>query len=232
MSEIPGLKKGEFGFEGKLVIDSWARYQTRNGAYGAISSDEQSQGICRISTGGDMVQDDPKILESHIKSYEYIINHQEEIKGILLKRLFSEYPDLQDSYGYDADEKSEYMPDIESVDDFKNLIGLSNVHLMNVEKDGYAYIGYEFGCTWDDEHGIGFMTHKDRIIDFGGADSSFLTWVARKDLPKSEIEQEDEEVIPAAETKSNPEEIIKHQIENAIKEEIETKEKKPWWKFW
>jgi hypothetical protein len=26
------------------------------------------------------------------------------------------------------------------------------------------------------------MTHKDRIIDFGGADTSFLTWVAEKDL--------------------------------------------------
>jgi hypothetical protein len=53
---------------------------------------------------------------------------------------------------------------------------------MNVSKDGFAYVGYEFGCTWDDEHGLGFMTHKDRIIDFGGADTSFLTWVASGDL--------------------------------------------------
>ena len=57
---------------------------------------------------------------------------------------------------------------------------------MNVEKDGIAYVGYEFGCIWDDEHGLGVMTHKTRIIDFGGADSSFLTWIARKDLPTSE----------------------------------------------
>ncbi len=112
-----------------------------------------------------MVEDYPKVLESHIKSYEYLINHQEEIKGILLKRLFSEYSELQDSYGYDDAEKSKYMPVIESVGNFKNLIGLTNVHLINVEKDGFAYIVYEFGCTWDGGHGIGFITHKARTID-------------------------------------------------------------------
>lgn len=54
-------------------------------------------------------------------------------------------------------------------------------------KDGYAYVGYEFGCTWDEEHGLGFMTYKDRIVDFGGADSAFLTWVARKDLKSESV---------------------------------------------
>jgi hypothetical protein len=74
------------------------------------------------------------------------------------------------------------MPDVNDVSQFKSLIGLSTVHLMNVSKDGTAYIGYEFGCSWDDEHGLGFMTHKDRVIKIGGADTSFLTWVAKEDL--------------------------------------------------
>ena len=74
------------------------------------------------------------------------------------------------------------MPDVENIEQFKDLIGLSQIHLLNVSKDNVAYVGYEFGCNWDDEHGLGFMTHKDRIIDFGGADTSFMAWVAEEDL--------------------------------------------------
>lgn len=79
-------------------------------------------------------------------------------------------------------EAKEFMPDVENIEQFKKLIGLSQIHIMNVNKDNIAYVGYEFGCSWDDEHGIGFMTHKDRVIDFGSADISFLTWAAEKDL--------------------------------------------------
>lgn len=74
------------------------------------------------------------------------------------------------------------MPDVENITQFKSLIGLSAVHLLHISKEGTAYVGYEFGCTWDDEHGLGVMTHKDRIIEIGGADTSFLTWIAEDDL--------------------------------------------------
>jgi hypothetical protein len=47
---------------------------------------------------------------------------------------------------------------------------------MENEKDGFAYAGYQFRCTWDQEHGLGIMTHRDRIIEIGGSDSSFA-WV-------------------------------------------------------
>jgi hypothetical protein len=61
------------------------------------------------------------------------------------------------------------------------LIGLSSVHVLSVAKDGIAYIGFEFGCTWDGEHGLGVMTHRDRVIEVGGADTSFLAWIAEQD---------------------------------------------------
>ena len=182
MNEIPAINKGEFGFEGTIKIQSWAGFQTRT-----VDSTELSDGTCRLSTGGDMVVDEPRIEDYHLNAYNYLIENQEIIKESILDYLFNSYPELQEQYGYDDDKKSEFMPDVKSKEEFKQLIGISNVHLMNVEKDGLAYVGYEIGCKWDDEHGIGFMTHKSRIIDFGGADTSFLTWVAQKDLePQNE----------------------------------------------
>ena len=74
------------------------------------------------------------------------------------------------------------MPEVHHADEFRRLMGLSVVHLMNVSKNGVAYVGYEFGCSWDEEHGFGVMTHKDQVIEVGQADSSFLSWVAEKDV--------------------------------------------------
>jgi hypothetical protein len=83
--------------------------------------------------------------------------------------------------GYDDDELAEVMPEIERAEDLRKLMGLSSIHVLNAAKDETAYIGFEFGCTWDCEHGLGVMTHRTRVVEIGGADSSFLAWIAKRD---------------------------------------------------
>lgn len=188
MNEIPNIKLIDGRIEGTVLLPVWNNFQNSQGAYGSAGTQDSENGIFRISIGGDMVSDNPAITPEHLNAYNYLTTHSEQIRDALLKKLFVEYKNLQADYGYDTDEAKEIMPDVESIEDFKTLVGLSQIHIMNVSKDGLAYVGYEFGCTWDDEHGIGFMTHKDRIIDFGGADTSFLTWVAKKDLKQDTTE--------------------------------------------
>jgi len=36
-----------------------------------------------------------------------------------------------------------------------------------VEKDGIPYVGFEFGCTWDEEHGLGVLMHGTRTVEIG-----------------------------------------------------------------
>jgi len=212
---IPRLVKAEFGYEGTIKLESWAGFQSRNGGYGSISSSTDSDGSCRLATGGDMADNNPEIKDFHIKAYEFTIKNQELIKNMILEYLLKEYKGLQAEYGYD-DEKEQYMPDVSDINGFTKLIGLSNVHLLNVQKEGVGYVGYEFGCTWDEEHGFGVMTHKDRIVSFGGADSSFLTWIARKDMQPIENLTNDSE---------------SEEIDTPNKAEIKG-DRKPWWKFW
>jgi hypothetical protein len=50
-----------------------------------------------------------------------------------------------------------------------------------VQKGGIPYVGFSFRCTWEEEHGLGALMHGTRTVDIGGADTSFLLWVARKD---------------------------------------------------
>jgi hypothetical protein len=182
MYNIPNIKFIDNSLEGTIRLPIWKDFQSRQGAYGSLDGNKNSNGEFQISIGGDMCMDNPTIMIEHVKAYEYLIEYSKEVCNLILKKLFMEYKNLQTDYGYDEEELKEIMPNVDNIEQFKELIGLSQIHLMNVNKDGIAYIGYEFGCTWDEEHGLGFMTHKDRIIDFGGADVSFLTWVAKADL--------------------------------------------------
>ena len=182
MNTIPNIKLEDDRFEGKVSLPIWTNFQNRQGAYGSLNESENSNAEFGISIGGDMVIDNPTIKIEHVNAYDYLTTHSEQVQNSILTRLLAEYKNLQTEYDYDEDEAKEFMPDIDNIEQFKEIIGLSQIHIMEVSKDNIAYVGYEFGCSWDDEHGIGFMTHKDRIIDFGGADTSFLTWVAKEDL--------------------------------------------------
>jgi hypothetical protein len=61
------------------------------------------------------------------------------------------------------------------------LIGLHDVYVHQVLKDGLPYVGYEFGCTWDGEHGLGVLVHGTRVVEVGGAQTAMTLWIAKQD---------------------------------------------------
>ena len=64
---------------------------------------------------------------------------------------------------------------------FRSMVELQSVNVLPVVRDGLAYVGLGFWCAWDEEHGAGVMTHAGRVVEAGGADVSFLEWVATED---------------------------------------------------
>lgn len=167
---IPNISIGQYGYEGTIRLTAW------NGFLSDFS------GIFGLDFGGDMVEKKPVLLDEHLAAYQYTVNYQSKIRDKIIEAVFDIYTELQASYGYEGDDKVQYMPDIQVFDDLKRLIGLSRVHIMNVFKDGMAYVGYELNCIWDEEHGLGIMMYKDRVVELGGRDKSVLTRVAEKDL--------------------------------------------------
>jgi len=186
---------------GKVILEVWSGFQSKKMPTSSKYPNKKS-GTVKVEIGGDMVQDQTTIAKSHISALKFLVENQVKIKEKILKSLLEKYRELQTSYGYEGRDKEELMPDASRESDFKALIRLSVVHLLNVEKDGLAYVGYEFDCTWDEEHGLGIMTHKDKIIDIDGADTSFLTWIAKKDL-KSTQTNKDESKTKVSEVKNS-----------------------------
>ena len=132
-----------------------------------------------VSVGGDEMTD--QILPIHETALRFLQENQIEILVEILNSLLSYYPQLQEDYGYEGEEKEEFMPDVHDIRDFVGLVTPTQIHLLNVEVEGVGYVGYQFQCSWDEEHELGIMTHKTRVVEIGDEDSAFLSWIAEED---------------------------------------------------
>ncbi len=195
-------------YEGQITLSSWKGFQSRQGFYGSRDTNDDSNGNVKVFINGRQVDYVRISTEEQVNAIGFLYNNDEKIRDEILTKLFQELPEIKEIY-------EDLVPEINKISDFRNVLGLSIVHIMESDKEGFAYVGYELGCDWDDEHGIGIMTHKDKVIEIGQADVSFNSWITYKD--KGTIEQEEE--------RWNDETKVSVQ-----QDKIQVK--KPWWKFW
>jgi hypothetical protein len=47
----------------------------------------------------------------------------------------------------------------------RELLQLGSVIVHRREKDTFAYMTFGFECSWDDEHGMCVLMHKNRIVE-------------------------------------------------------------------
>jgi hypothetical protein len=162
------------------VLPSWAGAEDRSGPYSSRSGDAPSTGRVKlfIRPPGDSVV---APSSEQIAAYQFLKQNDAVIAEAALKAIFDRYPEWKESYGYDDEEAAELMPALAAPEDLRRLVGLGTAHILNIAKDGHAYYGLELGCSWDDEHGVGVLFQKGRVIDVGQADTSFNVWPAKDD---------------------------------------------------
>lgn len=162
------------------TLPSWEGYLDRTGTYGGPGTAATSDGSVEIVFAPDG-RDASPLTEHELSLVSWFTENEVSVSDAAKDAIFRKYPDLQESYDYSLDEKVEFMPDISSVGDLKRLIGLYAVNIHQIEMDGLPYIGLEFGCTWDEEHGLGVLMHGTRPVEVEGSDTARLLWIAEQD---------------------------------------------------
>jgi hypothetical protein len=168
-------------WDGVDVLASWKGFQSRGGYYTSRDSEAPSTGEVRVfvmQPPGDVVDTPP--CEEQVAAYQYLKEHEPEVTGAVLRGVLEYYGSLRPDY-VSPGEDDAHMPAISTTDQLRPLMGLGLVHVHDLAKERIAYIGFECGCTWDPEHGVGIMMHKDRVVSVGQGDTAFLDWVAEKD---------------------------------------------------
>jgi hypothetical protein len=120
--------------------------------------------------------------DAQAKAMKYQMENGDKVITAVLNSLRPYYADLRPKYlKFLGSEADALMPKIQSLNQLRGLIDLRHVHVHPWKKDEISYVGLQFGCTWDQEHGLGVMLHQSRVVDIGGADVSFAWSPAEAD---------------------------------------------------
>ncbi|MHB1556180.1 MAG: DUF6985 domain-containing protein [Isosphaeraceae bacterium] len=179
---FPSLRWDDHFWAGEIALPSWAGYQSRRGPYASVNSPRPSDGTVRLTVSS--MDDDSRArpVPEQAVALEYLMDNEASVAASIGEALVKHYGVAKAAYLDDYDEEdAEILPDVTEPRQLRPLLGLHAVHVLAVVHDGAAYIGFEFGCVWDDEHGAGVMTHRGRIVAAGQAHVSFMAWIARQD---------------------------------------------------
>ena len=178
---LPELKFDRFDWSGQLKQDYWLGCLTRLDKLDGKKSDGSIElRVAPLET--------PPCLEQK-SAYEFFLDNTEKIYSNLLDAVFEIYPEernfYREGYGWREDlsqeEEQEFekeygadVPEFGSPEELKKVICLRSIYIQATAKDSVAYIGFEFDCNWDEEHGLGVVMHRDRVVEVGQADASLF----------------------------------------------------------
>ncbi|RYX82759.1 hypothetical protein EON83_18240 [bacterium] len=152
------------GWNGHIRLESWMGYRASVDSWDKSRLAEVSNGSVHLYIDApENQQDAPPSLEP-TAAYIYLLENEQAIHDSPLKAIFEEYPERREAYGYD---ETDDMPVVEQAKQFKQLIGLSELTIFRLAKEGVAYIQFGLRAAWDGEHGFNVTMHKDRAIQVG-----------------------------------------------------------------
>lgn len=179
-TDLPKLRWKDGEWNADISLPAWRGFLSRLGPYNSPSSSRPSTGKARLVVfTPDESRVDPTTEQQ--RAWLYAVENQEAIRDVILMAAMKEYARFQkDNQGWLDDphmaDLRDKLPDrFKEPEELRRHIGLVSVYIHSAEKSGVAYVGYGFGCTWDEEHGLGVMMHKRRVLDVSDEEVAFMS---------------------------------------------------------
>ena len=114
-----------------------------------------------------------------IEAARWLLDHDEAFYQAVMKAMLADLPRLRaEQDGIVLDDDAFRLPQHWDGPALLKLIRLNNITLHPVA--GGPYIGLDFRCAWEEEHGYGLMMAGTTVIESGGADVGTLSWIAAR----------------------------------------------------
>ena len=173
--------ESDFFWVAKTKLPFWAGFQGGTAPADSAEPPAPSNGSVDIVFAPED-RDTSPMTTAELQLVRWFLDNQDEVSQIVLEAILSVYPDLQQSYGYEDQDKQTYMPDISEPDQLRNLISLHDVHIHQIQRDDMPYIGFEMNCSWDPDHGLGVLMNGTQPVQLGNAEVAFTLSLAQDDL--------------------------------------------------
>lgn len=174
--------KEEFWWGAELQLPSWAGYQSRQGPYGSIDKPGPSDGTVALifapeGRGLEPLDEQEKRSISWFEQNEPMVS--DAVKAAIIDWCSPNSADRAARFDFADD-----FPNIRTDEDLKENVGLFAVNIHQIDLGGVPYVGYEFGCEWEAEHGLGVLMQGTRVVEVGFADTAIVLWKAEMDAEK------------------------------------------------
>ncbi|WP_238364302.1 DUF6985 domain-containing protein [Mesobacterium pallidum] len=155
--------KGRFSWQARVHLPALAHVAPANGV--TLVFAPEGRGLAPLS-------------EEERALAEWVPAHHADQARTVQKAVLAEY---KDACSWVADVQGASLPVISGPEALGQVVTLKKIFVHQVSRDGRPYVGYQFECAWDGEHGLGVLMHGQRIVERGGADCAFLLWMAEED---------------------------------------------------
>jgi hypothetical protein len=161
---FPSINLESHRWVGKEVLDAWVGYSAPD------SGEEPGEVEVVIPRVGRLEPTPRPPTPEQVAAYAYLKDHEVELRDKILATMLKM---VRDHYDFSDLENSDELPKIESLEELQTNMQIQGILVHEYAKDGYAYIGISFVCTWDEEHGAGVLLHRDRIVEYGTGDTTY-----------------------------------------------------------
>lgn len=159
---------------GEVRLPSWAGFQSRHGPYGGLDSAVPSDGRVRIVFAPEGRGIAP-LTPGEEALVDWFFAHEEEVSGAVVAAVLRWFAARRAGAG---EEMGAAIADVAAL---RRRAGLYAVNIHQIADCGPPHLGFELGCDWEDEHGLGVLMHGTRAVEVGPADTAFLLWIAEAD---------------------------------------------------
>ncbi|WP_395733236.1 DUF6985 domain-containing protein [Prosthecobacter sp.] len=112
--------------------------------------------------------------EEQEAAYQHLLECTPDVVAALIFSLEKYYKRMRPRYlDFLGTEAAQLMPELSQATDLVRLIDLIHVYIHAEAKNGSAYVGFHFDCTWEKEHGLGCIMHLNKVLEVDSADISF-----------------------------------------------------------
>ena len=113
----------------------------------------------------DRRDDDPDPEQVQLNAIEYIRSNEKALVESLIDHLNRVVNPAY--HGYCGDE--ELLKNVSNIEDLGQAIRMSEIQILNSEKDDLAYFAFMMEYIGDYEHGLVLTYYKDRLLGFAGS---------------------------------------------------------------